>query len=602
MKQELSESISIITKIKSGNQFHNYIDFIRFPFYRNLEINTKIQFDFPLTVFIGQNGCGKSSCLHALFGAPRNHTPYQFWFDTKVDPIEYYDDDKKRHSFWYSFKDNQNKTNEVIKARIKRGADPNYWETSRPLTWAGMKTRASGKRDKPINKNVVYIDFRAELSAFDKYFYFGNVKGIASKTKQEFIQKKSIQLKKVLSGEVEQYNTASGKVNKPIRNITNDELKWISFILGKTYESAVFLEHSFFRNDGYSVIFKTSHAQYSEAFAGSGEVAVVRLVMRILDAKDYSLILLDEPEVSLHPGAQTRLKIFLLDQIKRKKHQIILTSHSPSIVSELPKSAIKVFLQNPNTGRFKIIEDLTPEEAFYHIEYPIERRKGITVEDLLAKEILSEVLEKIGKAAANIFTVKFNPGGQSVIKKEFATMFCRENPSMEFIFFDGDQKPTIPHHDWREFSEKTLSTSFLKKITKEQTNEDIRFSVDGGDGGGDDTQQFQFLKNYLDYYLTNVFYLPKQIPEEIIWDNEFAHKMIDATMNNENLTSIRIKAITEATGAKTKFALIAKTLQGKDDAEAILSTQKLFIQNWLNKQNEDFIIIKEMLISLISRK
>ncbi len=302
MNQLPSDIISIIKRIKSNNQFERYIDFIRFPFYRNIEINTTINFDFPLTVLIGQNGCGKSFMSHAIYGAPRNHTPFEFWFDTSVDPVQYYDDQKKRHSFWYSYKDENGNEKQVLKARIKRNDDPNYWETSRPLAWAGMETR-EGDRDQPITKNIIYIDFRGELSAFDKYFYFGNLKGVRSRNKQEFIRKKSKQLKKILDGKISFLMTSAGPINKPIRILTGDELKWISFILGRTYIEGKYLQHSFFRNNGYTVIFKTSFAEYSEAFAGSGEVAVVSLILKILNASENSLILLDEPEVSLHPGS-----------------------------------------------------------------------------------------------------------------------------------------------------------------------------------------------------------------------------------------------------------------------------------------------------------
>lgn len=60
---------------------------------------------------------------------------------------------------------------------------------------------------------------------------------------------------------------------------------------------------------------------YSEANAGSGEIAVVQLVRRIEKARDYSLVLLDEPEVSLHPGAQENLKEYLLEAIKTKNYK-----------------------------------------------------------------------------------------------------------------------------------------------------------------------------------------------------------------------------------------------------------------------------------------
>lgn len=591
--------IYTINRIKSRNQFQKYIDFIRFPFYHNLEIDTIINFEFPLTVFIGQNGCGKSSCLHALYGAPKGTTPSDFWFNTNVDPIAYYDDQKKRHSFWYSYKCQDGSIKEVIKARIKRNDDPNYWETSRPLAWAGMLTRSSNSRDEPLDKKIVYIDFRSELSAFDKFFYFGNIKGTSSKSKQEFIRKKSILLKKVLSGAVPFYSTKGEKLNKPLRILSNNELKWTSFILGKEYQAGKFLEHSFFNNVGYTVIFKTAHAEYSEAFAGSGEVAVVRLVLKILEAENYSLILLDEPEVSLHPGAISRLKIFLLEQIKVKKHQIILTSHSPSIVQGLPREAIKIFYQNPGNGRFLIKENLTPEEAFYHIEFPLNEKKNIIVEDVLAQEIILSTLSYIGEETKNLFTVKFNPGGESVIKKEFATVFCRENNSKNFIFFDGDQKPKNPHTDWRNLSTNDLTVSNLMAIIKIEINEDIKFSVDSLQNSGNQGQQLLLLKNYMDYFLNYVFYLPQNIPEEIIWDDAIANSLTSTILTNEKFTNYSI-LIGAETNFKNKFSLLAQFVLGENKSENIFSLQKQFIQGWLNKENGDFQEIKANIFNIIS--
>lgn len=587
---QIAQLITTIQNIKRSGNVKRYIDFIKFPFYRNLEIDTKINFDFPLTVFIGQNGSGKSSCLHALYGLPRGNTPYEFWFDTSVDPIEYYDDQKKRHSFWYSYKDSNGETREVIKARIKRRDDPNYWETSRPLDWAGMTVREDGRRDAPLDKNVVYIDFRAELSAFDKYFYFGNAKGSSTRTKQEFIRKKSKQLNKIITGQKTFFYTRAGKVNESVRIISQEELKWISFILGKKYTAGQYLEHSFFRNFGYTVIFNTDFAKYSEAFAGSGEVAIVRLVLKIIEAPEYSLILLDEPEVSLHPGAQDRLKIFLLEQIKLKKHQIILTSHSPSIVSGLPKEAIKVFYQNPNTGRFLVKENLTSDEAFYHIEFPIGNKKNIIVEDILASEIISAILTKLGPEIMNLFNIKYNPGGESVIKKEFIPVFCRDESQNNFIFFDGDQRFFQNHFDWRTFSIEDLNVIFLKNKIREQTHEEIKFSVDSLGNSGNEIQQIELQKKYLDFYLNKVFYFPKDTPEEIIWD-EILSDIMARTVLNETKYLEYSNEINSTLNYKNKFSIYAKYISGNNTSEDILAAQKTFIQKWINNANDDYQII-----------
>lgn len=595
---QLDQLINTVRRIKNSGSIQRYIDFIQFPFYRNLELNTKINFEFPLTVFIGQNGCGKSSCLHALYGAPRRTTPYEFWFDTSVDPVEYYDDQKKRHSFWYRFKGDDNTYKEVVKARIRRNNDPNYWETSRPLVWAGMTYREDGGRDTPITKDVVYIDFRAELSAFDKFFHFGNNSRTSTRNKQEFIRKKSKQLQDIISGRKSFVYTKAGAVNRPLRVLTQTELRWISFILGKEYISGEYIEHSFFRNFGYTVIFNTGHSKYSEAFAGSGEIAVVKLVLKILEAQNHSLILLDEPEVSLHPGAQERLKIFLLEQIKLKKHQIILTSHSPSLVSGLPKEAIKVFYQNPNTKRFLVKENLSPEEAFYHIEFPLTRKKEIVVEDILAQEILSAVLSELGPETRNMFNIKFNPGGESVIKKEFIPVFCREINNSDYIFFDGDQKPDNDHYDWNTFAVSNLTVGFLKSKIREQTSEEIKFSVDSLGNAGNEQQQIDLLKKYLEYYNSNVFYLPKNTPEEIIWDEEFSHMMAQSVLDNSKFIQY-----TQECGSinsfKEKFSIYAKYITGNHTSEDILNTQKIFIRKWVNVKNQDYQNLIETINSII---
>ncbi|QQR95196.1 MAG: AAA family ATPase [Bacteroidota bacterium] len=66
--------------MKARNAFRNFIEYIQFPYFRNLEKNTRIIFDFPLTVFVGQNGSGKSSTLHALYGAPKKILRLNFGF------------------------------------------------------------------------------------------------------------------------------------------------------------------------------------------------------------------------------------------------------------------------------------------------------------------------------------------------------------------------------------------------------------------------------------------------------------------------------------------------------------------------------------------
>lgn len=57
------DAINILQQLRARNVYQRYIEHIRFPFFRNLETDTKITFDFPITFLVGKNGGGKSSTL-----------------------------------------------------------------------------------------------------------------------------------------------------------------------------------------------------------------------------------------------------------------------------------------------------------------------------------------------------------------------------------------------------------------------------------------------------------------------------------------------------------------------------------------------------------
>lgn len=173
------------------------------------------------------------------------------------------------------------------------------------------------------------------------------------------------------------------------RLLTQEELSWVCRILGRDYLSARIVRHSLYpgnRGEDLSVVFERGR-QYSEAFAGSGEVAAVSAVTQVLMAPEYSLILLDEPETSLHPGAQRALLRFLLEQIKLKKHQIVVATHSPEFLEGLPPVAIKVFEDNGN-GQARVLGSCSPYVALNRLGKLPPAKKRILVEDNLAQSSL----------------------------------------------------------------------------------------------------------------------------------------------------------------------------------------------------------------------
>jgi len=58
------------------------------------------------------------------------------------------------------------------------------------------------------------------------------------------------------------------------------------------------------------------------------------------------LLLVDEPDSHLHPDAQERLVGAIKDAAKVLKSQVIMTTHSPSVVRSLPDDANVVWMKN----------------------------------------------------------------------------------------------------------------------------------------------------------------------------------------------------------------------------------------------------------------
>lgn len=90
MDNQIIKSLEGITKnfSKNKNQFYPYIDYIRFPHYKSLSLNSRINFNFPITLLVGRNGVNKTSILQALYGSPANKSVSEYWFSTNVDQID----------------------------------------------------------------------------------------------------------------------------------------------------------------------------------------------------------------------------------------------------------------------------------------------------------------------------------------------------------------------------------------------------------------------------------------------------------------------------------------------------------------------------------
>lgn len=551
--------------------FHPYITSIRFPAYKSLEPDLTISFDHPITALVGPNGSNKSSILHALNSAPGGRSLAQFWFSTEVDDIDKNSPSAQKHRFIYSYKfDNSNTEAEVrvarerrwfssprynsIPAPLKGKRDPDYWETTKwvksdnmtPIPKEGYDDRVSvdkdGKRTRwtPVNKPVEHLDFRAELSAFDKFIHHQPFDRWTKDQTQKRLRAilRARPLAKALSGKALSKKDQN-KLSSPPKKLDAKTVEHIAKILGKPIAEVTLLKHSFYGPPGYTAVMtlernsgSASEVSYSEAHAGSGEFAIAVLVARVMQAEARSLILLDEPEVSLHPGAQTALMEFLNEQSLKHGHQVVMSTHSPTLIAELPPSAIKLLGYSTKDQKVVLLSNsCAPTEAFFHLGHRTAAPElpTIVVEDELAQELVQSSLRRLAPSRLASIDVRPVPGGAESIVKHLASTFAITDSKKVFLLLDGDknpkthpptkkqcshidtavkQSPAAMQHQLKYWFETFICTTapYLHSNTDKATDPEVL------------SQTINWAENHLTH-------LPGSTPEELLaraaWPNEF---------------------------------------------------------------------------------
>lgn len=618
MSEELIRKLSL----RNTNSFPNYIRQIRFPFFKKLKKNSEINFDFPFTVLVGPNGSGKSSTLQALYGCPAKKNVAHYWFSTAIDPIKESGDEAHRYIYKYKPSRYPNEI-EIIQLRRKRESDPDYWETARPRRTDGMAAMPkydakhehlrNQTRWKKMVKNVVYIDFRAELSAFDKFFYFGTyAKSESIDSPQDFLRYRSGKLKK----HINEFNGIPlywhSRTTKAIDNLTDEELEWTNRILGKHYTNAKIVTHNFFNNDGYSIIFTNNDDSYSEAVAGSGEVSVVNCVVKVLRAPAQSLILLDEPEVSLHPGAQIELRRLLLSSAQQNSCQVVMSTHSEHFVQHLPSNAVKLYQHEEATNTYSILNECSPEQAFIRLGSSLHNssKKKVYVEDELAKNLLIEAISEIDKESLKSFEVIPYPGGADTMLANLLVHFAAsEGTTDDIVLLDGDMRKSVPNDQTKLFEQELASSNFVVKRHSSEIPESLYNDLDdilksqigirgnsfklplNGGNASNDEQEIQFKLRILDIYHEKFNFMNVDTPEEFIWGIAKG----DDFMNIE-----AIKSHFTHPSYKDRFVALTKSMHGgQSDSRRILDQQIIFLHK-RDKEHPDWVKFKKIVQELLS--
>jgi hypothetical protein len=148
--------------------------------------------------------------------------------------------------------------------------------------------------------------------------------------------------------------------------------------------------------------------------------------------------LIDEIESSLHPRAQRRLIRDLASVCRERELQIILTTHSPYILEELPKEArLQIFEQD---GTRQVMIGVSPEFALTRMDEVAHPECELYVEDEAAKTLITEMLsQRDPDLSSRVLVTAY--GAASVGYQLGHMVAGKRFPRPVGIFLDGDCAP-----------------------------------------------------------------------------------------------------------------------------------------------------------------
>lgn len=103
--------------------------------------------------------------------------------------------------------------------------------------------------------------------------------------------------------------------------------KVITKVLGDDFQWTVDMRET----GQYYIKYSQNGVTHSSEGVGDGVWSIFTICAALFDAPSKSVIVIDEPELSVHPAMQKKLLLLLLDY--SKTHQIIICTHSPYFIS-----------------------------------------------------------------------------------------------------------------------------------------------------------------------------------------------------------------------------------------------------------------------------
>lgn len=342
----------------------------------------RMNLPFPIIAIVGENGSGKSTMLQAAASVYRSKEKVATRFPSEFFPS----------TTWDQVQD------VAIRFGYQQGIDNHETGSIRKPT-----TRWLGNTERP-EREVAYIDLN-------------RLQPVATRLGYARIPKSKHKEASAIS-------------------FTEPQVSRFSAVMGKQYDSARMAFTDIDNIREVPVLSKNSHA-YSGFHQGSGETTVAELLRAELPK--YGLVLIDEIESSLHPRAQRRLIRDLAERCRESELQIVITTHSPYILEELPLEARMYILESGGTKT--IVPGVSPQFAMSKMDDEQYPECDLYVEDTAAKIWLSEILAAKSRDAFQRCSIV--PFGAASVGQALGIMVSQDRftrPTL--VYLDGDSTAT----------------------------------------------------------------------------------------------------------------------------------------------------------------
>ena len=335
-----------------------------------------ITFEFPVTALIGPNGSGKSSVLGVAGCAYKPVRPGMFFPKSTVG-----DESMSGWRVEYELVDKRLNPRQLVKRT----------SNFRQAKWV---------RADVADREVLFFGIERTVPAGEKTRY-------------------------------KQLMRSTYVHRPPLEPLDPEVATQVEHILGKSVADYRVTRYGL---DDKFLVGRTGSNQFSEFHFGAGESSIIRMITKIEQAPNNSLILIEEIENGLHPVATRRMVEYLIDVAARKSIQTIFTTHSDYALSPLPNEAIWASIAG------KLRQGKLSVEALRAVSGRVDKKLAVFVEDEFAKTWVDTVLRETLGADYDQVEVHAVHGDGNAVTTHRSHM---ANPAVTFeslCVIDGDSQ------------------------------------------------------------------------------------------------------------------------------------------------------------------